>query len=313
MIDFAEPPINTLFHRDNLELINALPTGCVDLCCIDPPFQTGRKRAGSKLGSSRGGRSLAAGREEDFSWSDCRKGGEYLEWLRPRLAGMVSLLKPTGALVVHLDWRMSHYVKVLLDELMGGGSFVNEIIWHYASGGGQSRRRLARKHDTILWYAKAKDFTCNRAAAALPRGRCRLCGTEVKEKNHMRRERDGEGRIVRSIRSHGKVYTYCDDDPAPLPDVWLDIAHLQQRSPERTGYPTQKPLALLERLVLLCSNPGDFVADFFMGTGTTLAAAALHDRKWLGCDLSAEAVALAKERLDRISKDAVGACGESCR
>jgi site-specific DNA-methyltransferase (adenine-specific)/adenine-specific DNA-methyltransferase len=239
------------------------------------------------------------GRERDFSWDD-RCGSdpeEFLDWLRPRLAGIVRILKPAGSLLVHLDWRLSHYVKVELDRIAGRRRFVNEIVWHYASGGGRSAKRLARKHDVILWYAMGEGYAYNPEAASLPRSLCRLCGGQAARRNHMKKEKDPDGRSVRTIRSGGRVYRYYDDDPAPPCDVWLDISHLQQRDPERTGYPTQKPLALLERLVLLFSRPGDLVADFFMGTGTTLVAAATHGRKWLGCDVSAEALALACERL----------------
>jgi site-specific DNA-methyltransferase (adenine-specific) len=308
MVDHRRHYSNMLYQGDNLDLIRSLRSGCIDLCIIDPPFFTGRKLTGSRLAVGRGGRRRSKGEtgggeggEERFSFNDNWKGdaAAYLDWLATRLAGIVDLLKPEGALVVHLDWRMAHYVKVLLDGILGRDRFVNEIVWHYSSGGGYSPHRLARKHDTILWYARGDRFTCNRDAASLPRNRCRLCGGEVEKRNHMRREKDEAGRPVRTIRSNGKIYRYYDDDPAPPTDVWLDISHLQQRDPERSGYPTQKPLALLERLVRLCSNPGDLVADFFMGTGTALEAAARHGRKWLGCDISPEAVAIAGERLAR--------------
>ena len=103
--------------------------------------------------------------------------------------------------------------------------------------------------------------------------------------------------MVRQIKSGGRIYRYYDDDPAPPSDVWLVIPNFQQRDPERTGYPAQKPLKLLERLVALCSNPGDLVADFFAGTGTTLVAAAGLKRRWLGCEANPDALHLAEERL----------------
>jgi len=306
-------PADVLIRGDNLDVIDALPDGIVDLCYIDPPFLTGKKRKGAKLGLGQGGRRRGAGPEHGMSWDDCRGKSpeEYMEWLRPRLAGIVRLLKPAASLLVHLDFRMSHYVKVELDRIAGRERFVNEIVWHYASGGARSARRLARKHDVILWYAMGAGYAYHPEAAALPRGSCRLCGQEAPEKNHLKRERDADGRTLRSIRSGGRVYVYYDDAPAPPCDVWLDISHLQQRDPERTGYPTQKPLALLERLVLICSDPGDLVADFFMGSGTALVAAAANGRHWLGCDVSDEALAVARERLAAIA--AIGAEGAECQ
>jgi len=290
---------NRLIQGDNLDVARGMPEESVDLCYIDPPFGTGRSRKGIELGLSTGGRSRRSGEGQEFAYNDGWTGGidAYVGWMRPRLDAFLRVLKPNGSLLVHVDWRASHYVKVLLDELAGRQRFVNEIVWHYATGGGRTARRLARKHDVILWYSRGEKYTCNLDAVSRPRHLCRLCGRKAPDKNHMKRTCDENGRAVRTIKSAGREYRYYDDDPAPLPDVWLDIAHLQQRSPERTGYPTQKPLALLERLVLLCSNEEDLVADFFMGTGTALVAAARLGRRWFGCDASPDAVELAKGRL----------------
>lgn len=299
---------NRLYLGDNLRIIDSLPSGCIDLCYVDPPFGSGRKRTGSQLGMGPGGRTLGndAARKKaprNFSFEDGLAGGigGYVAWLRPRLEGMYRLLKPSGSLLVHVDWHVSHYVKVLLDEIAGPGCFVNEIVWHYSSGGGYTKRRLARKHDVVLWYAAGRDYVCNLSAAALPRDRCRLCGQATPNRNHMRRKVDENGRSMRTIKSGGREYRYYDDDLAPPSDVILDISHIQQRDPQRTGYPTQKPVALLERLVRLCSDPGALVADFFMGTGTALVAAARTERRWLGCDISPEAVRQAAERLAEVT------------
>lgn len=290
-------PANCIIQCDCRDLMAGLGDASLDLIYIDPPFGTGKRRRGEELPLGAGGRLRGEGGKA-FHYDDARNG--YFEWLRPRLEEMVRVLKSTGSLLVHLDWHASHYVKVMLDGILGPERFVNEIIWHYQSGG-HTRRRLARKFDSILWYARGKEYTYNPESASLPRNRCRLCESEVARKNHMKRELDEEGRPVISIKSAGKVYRYHADAPAPPCDVWLDIAHLHQRDPERTGYPTQKPLKLLERLVGLCSNPGDVVADFFAGTGTTLIAAERLGRKWLGCDESEEAVRVAKERMEKLS------------
>jgi DNA modification methylase len=296
-----EKPENCLILGDCLEVMAHLPSSFIDLIYIDPPFGTGRAHLGEGLSTKRGGRIRTGEKTKVFRLSDVWEGhlDGYLEWLKPRLLEMARLLKPTGSLLVHLDWHASHYVKVMLDEIMGRRHFVNEIIWHYKTGG-HARRRLSRKFDSIFWYAGSKEYTYNPEAASLPRNRCGLCGDIKKRKNHMKRKKDEKGRVVCSIKSGGRTYQYYEDDPAPPSDVWLDIPHLQQRDPERTGYPAQKPLKLLKRLVLLCSRPGDVVADFYAGTGTTLIAASQLGRKWLGCDTEAEALRLAAQRMERL-------------
>ncbi|MHC4943333.1 MAG: DNA-methyltransferase [Planctomycetota bacterium] len=296
---------NTLVPGDCLEAMARLPDACLDLVYIDPPFGTGKQRKGENLPLDAGGRIRksgkdAANRAKVYQFKDAWEGHleGYLAWIEPRLSEMARLLKPTGSLLVHLDWHASHYIKVMLDKIMGPGQFVNEIIWHYRSGG-HSRNRLARKYDSIFWYARGKTFTYNPDAAGIARNLCPLCGSESKRRNHMKREKDRDGTPVMTIRSGGRVYKYAEDKPAPPCDLWLDISHLHQRDPERTGWPAQKPLKLMERLVGLCSNPGDAVADFFAGTGTTLIAAAQLKRKWLGCEARKEAIDLAAGRFKK--------------
>jgi site-specific DNA-methyltransferase (adenine-specific)/adenine-specific DNA-methyltransferase len=298
---------NALVPGDCLEVMARLPGACLDLIYIDPPFGTGKQRKGENLPLDAGGRIRKPGKGaarvgEPYQFQDAWQGNldGYLAWMELRLEEMVRLLKPTGSLLVHLDWHASHYIKVMLDRIMGPNRFVNEIIWHYRSGG-HSKNRLARKYDSIFWYAGGKTFTYNPDAAGIARNRCPLCGSEGKRKNHMKREKDRDGNVVMKIRSGGRVYSYAEGRPAPPSDLWLDISHLHQRDPERTGWPTQKPLKLLERLVGLCSNPGDVVADFFAGTGTTLIAAARGKRTWLGCEARDEAIDLAAGRFRKLS------------
>ncbi len=304
MKDFPKQPMNRLILGDCLDVMQQLRDSCLDLVYIDPPFGTGRELTGENLPLAPGGRlrSPDSKEKEVFRlmdvWEDGIEG--YIGWLEPRLREMARLLKPTGSLLVHLDWHASHYVKVLLDGIMGKNRFINEIIWHYKTGG-HPKKRLARKHDSIFWYAKGKRYTCNLEAASIPRNRCALCKGVKKKINHMKREKDEAGNSIISIRSAGKTYKYHEDAPAPPSDVWLDISHLHQRDPERTGYPAQKPLKLMKRLVRLCSNPGDMVADFFVGTGTFIVAASGLDRAWLGCDQNADALGIASKRLDLCS------------
>jgi len=251
---------------DNLPFMQGLPGACVDLIYVDPPFKTGKVREQAR-----------EGHQFDDRWP----GGirAYLAFLEPRLREMRRLLKPTGTICVHLDWHAVHYVKVLLDEIFGYRNFLNEIVWSYRTGG-VSARWFGRKHDTILSYAKRIG---RHTFHVLRDGRFRTDGLNYDEK----------GRPYKQTK-RGRLY-FHPDGPA-LTDVW-EIPFLSTVSLERTGYPGQKPLALLERIIRAASNPGDLVADFFCGSGTTLVAAKRLGRRWIGCDLSPRAVALARRRV----------------
>jgi len=288
-------PSDRLVLGDCLEVMRQLPPASIDLIYVDPPFATGRRFDGL---STRG---------ERVAYSDVWSGGlgEYLAWLRPRLASMRGLLRPSGNLVVHLDWRAVHETKVLLDELFGPRNFRNELIWHYGSGG-RARRFFHRKHDVLLWYSRSARWKFHGDAVAVPRDRCPQCSTRREQWNHLKRNVDSDGRVYRTIRSAGKIYRYYDDEPAVPPDVWTDISHLQQKDPERQGYPTQKPAALLRRVIGALSAPGDRVADFFCGSGTTCAVAQELGRRWIGCDVSPAAVELTAQRLDHPADESAG-------
>lgn len=251
---------------DNLEVMAGLPDACCDAIYADPPFFTGKthRQAGS-----------------DHTVRDAWPGGleSYLDFLKPRLEAMRRLLKPTGTLFVHLDWHAVHYVKVELDGIFGYDHFLNEIVWSYRTGG-QSARWLARKHDTILAYARVAG---QNKFNMLREGTFRTDGMNY----------DEEGRPYKQTKK-GRLY-FNPEGPA-LTDVW-EIPFLSTVSSERNGYPTQKPLALLHRIVKISTDSGDVVGDFFCGSGTTLVAASSLDRRWIGCDISPEAVGLATSRL----------------
>ena len=261
----AASPANALFRGDNLTWMTRLPSACCDLIYVDPPFGTDTLTAGDA-------RAEGAGR---------RAGGPeaYLDFLTPRLEQCRRLLAPRGTLYVHLDWRTVHYVKVRLDELFGRDNFLNEIVWSYRTGG-VGRRWFARKHDTILSYARKRGAHVFNVLRA---GRYRTDGLS----------NDERGRPYKVTRN-GRLY-FHPAGPA-LTDVW-NVPFLSTVSRERVNYPSQKPLALLERIVLASSNPGDLVADFFCGSGTTLVAAQRLGRKWMGCDVSERAVKLARRRM----------------
>ncbi len=208
-------------------------------------------------------------RAGEGGFRDTWSGGltEYLAFLRPRLAAIRPLLTPDGSLLLHLDWRAVHYAKVLCDEVFGIDNFQNEIIWSYNSGGG-SKKRYGRKHDTILWYGAGPSPLFNHDAARVP-----YDAVIARKRAHL-------------FHPDGKVSG----------DV-LNIPRPPNHAAEWTGWPTQKPLALLRFLIRCHTNPGDLVGDFFCGSGTTLVAALLEGRRAFGSDISPDALAIARQRL----------------
>lgn len=255
---------------------------------LDPPFRTGevfaRKRVYGEKGWRKGTPALTVRGYSDRFPDD----ESYLELLEGLIRASRDLLKQEGVFCLHLDWRMSVQARALCDKVFGKDRFLNEIIWAYESGG-RSRRYFPRKHDTILIYARSKHYTFDLSRVPLPRSEVR--------KNHMARGVDEYGRSYSRIRAHGKEYRYYDDDPVYPGDVWTDIGFLQQKDPERTGYPTQKPVRLVERLLRPVTQPGDRVADLCCGSGTVMAAAEKMGCSFLGMDLNPEAIAVTQARL----------------
>lgn len=271
--------------------------GKVQCVYVDPPFMTGgtfarRRRFGQK-GWKTG--SLAP---EYPAYDDRFPNREaYLAFLRGVLSNAHKLLSPTGVLCLHLDWRASAYARILCDEIFGEDRFLNEVIWAYESGG-RAKRHFSRKHDVILLYAKTRKYRFDLTKVPLQRSAAR--------RNHMRRQVDENGRAYRSIRSGGKEYRYYDDTPVYPGDVWTDISHLQQRDPERSGYATQKPLKLLDRLLRPVVQEGDIVCDLCCGSGTALVAAQTLGCRVIGMDMSPEAVLISRSRvkLQNVTVDA---------
>lgn len=269
---------NRLILGDNLDVMASLPGGCIDLIYIDPPFGTGVRRRGGA-------------RNPTSSFPDVPGDpATFVEWLRPCLRECHRLLDARGSLFVHLDYRTVHYIKVLLDEIFGLRRFVNEIIWCY-SVGGKSKRRFARKHDTILWYARTDDYVFAPAAVAVPR----------KANSHMKVVRTEDGQLVQEKRDRktGKVYRYPVAAGKIPEDWWTDIELLNRSDKERTGWPTQKPERLLERIIKGTTLPGGLVADFFCGSATTGAVAQRLGRRYLLVDRQPEAIECAQARLVR--------------
>jgi DNA modification methylase len=198
-----------------------------------------------------------------------------LEWLEARVRAFRRQLKPKGGFVLHLDWHAVHYAKVMCDGVFGDERFQNELIWYYQTGGA-SKGRFSRKHDTLLVYSKEEVFYFNGKAVAIPR-----------TAKAMKRAQCATGARIKATDTHKN------------PDDVITIPALNPMATERTGYPTQKPVALLEMLITALCPPGGGVADFFCGSGTTLVAAGRVGRKWVGCDVSAGAVEVARGRVER--------------
>jgi len=263
--------------------------GRIKLIYIDPPFMTGRTFNNSAHITSR----LAY----HDTWNNDLD--TYLQWLYEALIDLHQLLAIDGSLYVHLDWHAAHYAKIMLDEIFTadkqnqGAGFKNEIIWHYQSGG-RAQKYFARKHDTILLYTKSKQYNFHAERVGQRRG--------TQKRNHMRQETAANGRISWTIRSAGRTYTYDEDTLMSRADVWSDISHLHQKDPERTGYATQKPIALLERILLASSEENDIVLDCFCGSGVTPVVAERLGRHWIACDKSNVAISLTCERLLRYER-----------
>ena len=274
--------------------------GTAQCVYVDPPFMTGekfmRRRPYGEKGWKTGTPSPRYPAYEDRYTSE----KQYLRLLRRVISVGKMLLNDTGVFYLHLDWRMSAQARIMCDREFGKTRFLNEIIWAYESGG-RSRKTFSRKHDTILLYAKGKDYFFDLTRVPLPRS--------DGKRNHMARGRDEQGRMFSRITSNGKEYRYYDDEPVYPSDVWNDISILQQRDPERTGYATQKPLKLLERLLLPVTNPGDLVVDLCCGSGTALEAAQQLGCRFAGLDLNPEAVAVALSRIKAKDLTVICPCG----
>ena len=281
------------------EEIRAL-AGKVQCVYADPPFMTGdhfdRSRPYGTKGWKSGSPAVRIPAFEDRFMSE----RQYVRLLNKIISEARELLSDTGVFYLHLDWRMAARGRLICDKVFGAEQFLNEIIWAYESGG-RSKKTFSRKHDTVLMYAKTKKYRFDITRVPLDR--------QSKRRNHMARGIDENGRLYSYIRSNGKEYRYYDDEPVYPGDVWTDISHLQQRDPERTGYATQKPLKLLERLLLPVTKPGDRVVDLCCGSGTALEATQQLECRFAGLDLNPEAVAVCQNRLKPENLTVICPCG----
>jgi site-specific DNA-methyltransferase (adenine-specific) len=264
----------TIVHGEALDVLGSLPDGCAGLVYVDPPFNTGGARTGLRTNATQdetatrrgfAGRHYRVERETGARYDD--RFEDYLGWLRPRLVASRRILAPHGTLYFHIDPRESHYCKVLLDEIFGRECFLNEVVWAYDYGA-RTTRRWPAKHDVILVYVRDARLY-------------RFDPSEVEREPYMAPRLQTPERAER-----GKLPT----------DVWWHTI-VPTSSRERTGYPTQKPLGILRRIVAASSRPGDLVVDWCAGSGTTGAAAAELGRRFLLVDDQAAAIEVMRKRL----------------
>lgn len=264
--EYGGMPVNTVSLGDNLDYMIYLlkeknMAGKIQLIYVDPPFfSSGKYQASIRLESEMLGKSSLMKLEAyDDNWS---KGmTQYLTMLTARLFAMKDLIADTGCIWMHLDWHGVYYAKVIMDQIFGESNFINEIIWTYKSGG-SSKKSFAKKHDTLLVYGKSKKYKFN----------------PLTEKSY--------NRGLKPYRFKG-VEEFCDEvgwyTMVNMKDVW-SIDMVGRTSAERTGYATQKPEKLMERIVASCTDEGDLCADFFAGSGTLGAVCEKMGRRWIMCD-----------------------------
>jgi DNA modification methylase len=257
-----------IYCGDNLDQLRKQPDSCIDLIYIDPPFN-----------SNRNYEVFWGETKEKRSFEDRHESTQaYIEFMRPRCVELARVLKETGSFYYHCDWHASHYIKVMLDQIFSENNFQNEIVWVYQTGGA-SKQRYARKHDVILFYSKSGKFTFNSDEIREPRT----------EKSMKRAQNPIGARITA-------------DDTDKLPTDVFQIPALNPMAKERLGYPTQKPIALLDRIIKASSNPNDVVLDAFCGCGTALVSAQNLGRQWIGIDMSPTACLVMAKRLRNICR-----------
>ncbi|MFA5404744.1 MAG: DNA methyltransferase [Ignavibacteria bacterium] len=294
----------TIYCGDNLKMLTDIPDESIDLCYIDPPFNSNRNY--------------------EVFWGDVQEkrafndrfgdAQEYINYMRPRVQEIYRVLKKTGSFYYHCDWHASHYVKIMLDQIFGFNFFQNEIYWKRTFNTGSSKS-IAKKFpvstDSIFYYSKSNDFTFNKlfrpySDGALKRydkvdEKGRFMWVPLKTVSQERLNllrKSGEIREGPDLK-YPRYKKYFDDTKGSSVDnIWDDIGQLATRGDdEKLGYPTQKPIALMERIIEASSNKGDVILDAFCGCGTTLVASQKLNRKWIGIDISPTACRVMSQRL----------------
>ena len=306
-------PENKIYCGDNLEIMRGMPDESIDLIYLDPPFFSNKEKEtiwgdGTEMRSygdtnisydDRLGRELTA---EECAYKERHSGGiaHYLGWMKDRLIEMHRILRPTGTIYLHIDWHASHYLKVEMDKIFGYNNFRDEIIWSFSKVGGTTKKFL-KWHETIFRYSKTNVFTFNM--------------DEVRESYsesllESLKEDDGGKYYTRGLGTDPSVKrnkkTYINPKGKVPGDVW-NICQYAAPKKERLGYPTQKPEALLERIIKVSSNQNDIILDPFCGCGTSLAVSDRLNRRYIGIDISPKACkVITTRRLQYSSSEIIG-------
>lgn len=309
--------MNNLYYGDNLDILRRyIKDESVDLIYLDPPFNS-NATYNVLFGTKNSKDAAAQIKAFDDTWhwdmvsaesyrEVVERGGNvsramqafrlllnesdmlaYLSMMAPRLVELKRVLKPTGSIYLHCDPTASHYLKILMDAVFGADNFINEIVWHYHTGGA-SKSHYSRKHDIIFFYSKTEDYNFYAERIKIPR-----------TKKALKRAQNPKGARISA------------DDTTKLPEDVFEIQALNPMSNERLGYPTQKPEELLERIIKASSKEGDIVLDPFCGCGTTITAAHKLNRRWIGIDITHLAIGLMKHRLqdtygDQVQYEVIG-------
>ena len=310
---------NTIFTGDNLDILRGMNSETVDLIYLDPPFNSKRTYA-APVGSTAAGSKF----KDIWKWQDVDEAlleglfnkhpslanfiqviesvhskamMAYISFMSLRILELHRVLKPTGSIYLHCDPTASHYLKSVIDTIFGSNNFCNEIIWHYTHGG-KSKKHFGRKHDVIFYYVKKKTQSSFYAdAVKLPFTPHKHDRKQQSYGGKMGVDENDRPYVEKWGTGKKKKYRYYIDEGKTPEDVWTDINSLQAGSKERTGYPTQKPLALLHRIIKASSKEGDLVLDPFCGCATTCVAAQQLHRQWIGIDIEKNAANIVVDRL----------------
>jgi site-specific DNA-methyltransferase (adenine-specific) len=317
-----------IYCGDNIDQLKKFPDDCVDLIYIDPPFN-----------SNRNYEVFWGETKEKRSFEDRHASTQaYIDFMRPRCVELHRVLKKTGSFYYHCDWHASHYVKIMLDQIFGENQFQTEIIWRRTNAKGLAFRSFPNDHDTIFYYTKSKDYKFSRQYLPHDEKYVNQFYKYVEERTGRKYALDnlanpnkdrpnltyeflGINRVWRWTKERmleayekglivqtkpgavPRLKRYLDEQKGvPIDSIWSDIPPIQSQSEERLGYPTQKPLALLDRIVKASSNENDIVLDAFCGCGTALVAAENLGRQWIGIDVSPTACRVMAKRLRDVCK-----------
>ncbi len=299
---------NKIYWGDNLQVMSHLLKdyrGKVNLIYIDPPFDS---KADYKKKIELRGKAATTDSTtfEEKQYGDIWTNDEYLQFMYERLILCRELLADNGSIYLHCDWHRVHLLRGILDEILGATNFQNEVIWCYQERE-MSTRNYNRKHDNILYYVKNKsknEYVFNPYEITEAYSDVTIKKFKFTDENGRKyRLRGKDGTNDPSVENENTYRQYLDEQTGTLPRDWFNLAILNQAATERTDYPTQKPEALLERIIKASSNPGDLVFDCFMGSGTTQAVAMKLGRRFIGADINLGAVQTTTKRLLKVSKD----------